>query len=334
MAVNTLGDLAMSYIFRSRNAQLKSDMVRLSTELSTGQTASVSNAVNANFGPVSAMEHSLSQLEAYRQSMSESADFAGAMQSSLEAIRQSALSLSTDLLTSGTTVSAVHFDTLGTSATQAFHASVSQLNTSFGGRALFSGAATDRAPLADSHAILSALGSAVASETTASGVKAIVDAWFAPGGGFDSGAYAGSTAPLAPMQAGAHRDVDLNVTAADSAIRDTLRGLALSALMSSQPLSDMPSEQAVMAKMAGDLLLQTTNDLLQTQAIVGVAEETLENARINNASEIAALELSLAELLSVDVYESATKLEQAESSLELFYALTARSARLNLADYL
>ncbi|SNT04054.1 flagellin [Tropicimonas sediminicola] len=334
MAVNTVGDLAMSYIFRSRNAQLKADMVRFSTELSTGQVASVSEAVNANFGPVSAMEHSLSQLEAYRQSISESAGLAGAMQSSLETIRQSALALSTDLLTSGSTSSAVHLDALGASAAQAFHAAVSQLNTSYGGRALFSGAATDRAALADSHAILSALEVAVATETTASGVKAAVDAWFDPGGGFDTIAYTGSPTPLAPMQAGANRAVDLDVTAADTAIRDTLKGLALSALMSSPPLSEAPSEQAVMAKTAGDLLLQANTDLLQTQARIGVAEETLEDAKTSNSSEIAALELGLAELLSVDVYESATKLEQAESSLELLYALTARSARLNLADYL
>lgn len=334
MAVNTIGDLAMSAIFRSRNAELRSEIERVSKELSTGMVASVSDAVNADFGPVSSLEYSLSQLKAYRQSMSETAGFADAMQSSLETVRQSASGLSTDLISAGSAGNTVLSASLGTAAVQAFHATVGQLNTSIGGRSLFAGTATDSAALVDSSVILTALETAVASETSASGVKAVVDAWFAPGGAFDTVAYAGSTTALTPSLAGSDLRVDLGITAADGSIRDLLRGLALSALIASPPLSGAPAEKATAARLAGDVLLQANSDLIETQARIGVAEEALQGARTRNAIEIASLELGLSQLLSVDAYEAATSLEHAETSLELLYALTARTARMKLTDYL
>ena len=79
MALSTVGDLAMSYIFRSRNAQTKSELARLSQEVATGQIASVSDAVQGNFGTLSAIENSLGQLNAYRRSINDAAEFAGAV---------------------------------------------------------------------------------------------------------------------------------------------------------------------------------------------------------------------------------------------------------------
>ncbi|SFC65988.1 flagellin [Tropicimonas isoalkanivorans] len=334
MAINTVGDLAMSYIFRSRNAQTKADLARLSQEVATGQVASVSDAVKGDFGTLSAIENNLGQLEAYRGSINEAAGFTGAVQGTLESIRQTAEGISHDLLASSSMGQSALSSSLAGSATDAFETAVSRLNTSFGGRSLFAGIATKSAAVAPAETILAALETAVSSETTAAGVKSVVDEWFAAGGGFDSVAYLGSTTPLAPMAAGQGKQVSIAVTAADAPLRDTLRGLALAALINRAPLQSSSSQQAKMAVMASETLMQANTEMLDEQAKVGIAQESFETALASNASETAAMKLAMSNILSADPYDRATQLKQAETQLEMLYTLTARTAAMKLSDYL
>jgi flagellar hook-associated protein 3 FlgL len=334
MALNTVGDLAMSYIFRSRNAQTKSDLARLSQEVATGQVSAVSETVKGDFGTLSAIKNNLGQLEAYRGSINEAAGFTDAVQGTLESVRQTVEGISNDLLASSSIGQLELSSSLAGSAKDAFETAVSRLNTSFGGRSLFAGVATKNAAVAPAETILAALETAVSSETTASGVKSVVDAWFAAGGGFDSVAYVGSSTPLAPMAAGQGKQINVAVTAADAPLRDTLRGLALAALIDRAPLQSSSTQQAKMAVFASETLLQANTEMLEEQAKVGVAQESLETALASNASETSAMNLALSNILSADPYDRATQLKQAENQLEMLYTLTARTAAMKLSDYL
>mgnify|MGYP006193710875 CR=1 FL=1 len=53
-----------------------------------------------------------------------------------------------------------------------------------------------------------------------------------------------------------------------------------------------------------------------------------------NSAEITALELARAKIVSVDPFEAATKVKEAQTQLEMIYAVTARLSSLSLMEYL
>jgi len=60
----------------------------------------------------------------------------------------------------------------------------------------------------------------------------------------------------------------------------------------------------------------------------------IDTATTRNTSEATALGIARAGLVQLDPYETATRLQHAETQLQLIYTLTARMSRLSLADYL
>ena len=65
-----------------------------------------------------------------------------------------------------------------------------------------------------------------------------------------------------------------------------------------------------------------------------MTEARLDAAVTRNSAETSALEMTRADLIGVDSFETATRLEASQTQLETLYAITARMQRLNLADYL
>ena len=75
--------------------------------------------------------------------------------------------------------------------------------------------------------------------------------------------------------------------------------------------------------------------MIGLRASLGETQARAEAALTRMASEAGALELARSGLLSVNPYEAATALREAESGLETLYAvLTARLSRLSLTEYL
>ena len=70
------------------------------------------------------------------------------------------------------------------------------------------------------------------------------------------------------------------------------------------------------------------------RAEIGSAQAHIENASARNAAEKTALEISRNELVAVDPYETATRLEAVRNQLDTLYALTVRMSRLSLAEYM
>ena len=120
----------------------------------------------------------------------------------------------------------------------------------------------------------------------------------------------------------------------DMEIRKTLAGMALAALIEADPIASSPDNQIALATRSGEILLAANQSLLETQARIGTAQEAIEKAKVEAQSERSAMDLALSELMSVDLYERATQLEQVESQIELLYALTVRSSNLKLTNYL
>ena len=334
MASLTLGDLASSFQMRRDNVRIRADMLRLTTELSTGRKADVSTAVSGDFGPVTGIEHQLRLLTGYDTAAKEAGFFAANAQQALERLHSGSLGLAPMLINVGGTNAAVVNDAIIGQARAEFSTAVSALNLQVGGRSVFAGTATGGAALIPAEDMLAELRTLVAGETTAAGVAGVVSAWFGPGGGFETTAYVGSDQPLAPMRVADGVSVRLEAKADDPALRDTLKGLAMAALIGDSPVAGNPREEAGLAGLAGEALLRGQSRLVSLRAQIGTMQATVEKAAARNGAETTQLEIARNKLTAIDPFKVATELQSLEVQMETLYTMTARLSRLKLTDFL
>jgi len=331
-----IGDLAQSFQLRTQNALLKRQLTTLAQELATGQKADPGAHLSGDFVPLASIERSLATLSSYRIALSEAAFTTDAMQASLSQLGDAGGALAEGLLLSATAPEKHTLTGRGVEARGRLEQAISALNTSAGGRALFSGAAVDRPALVPADQIIAALQAVVAGETTAEGVSSAVADWFdAPGGGFATLGYTGADTPAGPVRVAEGQSLTLDVTAADPAVREVLKGLATAALLEDEELlAGNVANRAALAQRAGEQLITAEAPLAGLRAEIGVAQNRIETIRVENGAETAMLELARGELIGADPYDTATELEAVQGQLETLYTITARMARLSLVDFL
>ena len=335
-SLNT-GDLAQSLLLRRQNNALKAAFNRLTQEMTSGRKSDLAAAVSGDFKVLAGVEHSLAVLQSFKTAASEAQTLASAQQTALETIQTIATDSAPTLTAAGTSGGATHVATSAFDARQKFFSTISAMNVRMGDRYVFSGDATDQKPVLGAQDILDDLSVAIAGQVTASGVAAAVDAWFdAPvgGGGFIDMVYGGSSTPLAPFRIGEGEEAALSLTATDPTLRDTLKGLALAAIVAEGALSsDLPG-QALLLKTSGQRLMGSGSALATLRAHLGSVEGQIAAVSTRNSAEDAALSIARNQLVAADPYTTANELEAVKTQLETLYALTARLSRLNLADYL
>ena len=332
MSLISLGDLAQSLILRRNMNHTKLQVQTLSQEMTTGVSSDIARHLRGDLGPLNGLNQTLSQLGGYKSVTTELELFAGSMQTALESLDGIASALATPLQSVSVAGDGASIDAMGAEAQQKFEAAIGLLNTRVGDRALFSGKATDRAPLPDGSAILGQLQGLVAGETTAEAVRDAVFAWFDDPSGY-SAIYAGDEA-LASVEIGQGEDVRLTVTAEADGVIETLKGLAIAAL-TAEGATDLRSDgRATLGIMAGASLMASQSARADMRADLAVSENRISAAQTRNSAETTALEIARARLVEVDAYEAATELTSAQTRLETIYAITSRLSSLNLASYL
>ena len=336
MALVSLGDLAYQFALSRQNGTLKQGLLEATQEVTTGVSSNLGQHLEGDFVPLASIERSLHVLSAYQTATAEARLTTDVMQQALGNVTDSARNLQQALLLAGTEPQATLIRSSGVDAEQKFAQTVATLNGSAAGRSLFAGAATDTAPLIDADAMMVQIRAAVASATTAQDVATAVQDWFHDaGGGFETTAYQGSTTPSGPMRLGDGQTLTLSITAADPALRDMLAGLATAALLSDPDLlgGDVQAQSAL-AMQAAESLLTAEGPMANLRGQLGAAQERIEEIEVQNSATATALEITRAELIGVDPYDAATKLEALQTQLETLYTITARVGRLNLADFL
>lgn len=333
MTLTTVGDMAQALILSRRNATLKDQIQSLMTEATTGLSVSPTERVKGDFVPLAGIEASLSQISAYRLVATETGALANHMQLAIEAVTTGASTLSASLLAAATSHSPTQIDTLGREAEGRLEAAISALNTRMGARSLFAGQSTDVAALADSDTLLTALAGVTSSALSSADVEAAVDAWFDDPLGFEATIYQGGAA-LAPVPVGRDQDVAIDVTARDPALVGAIKGLAMAALLARGALAGSDVARADLAKRAGQDLAANQTQLAELGARLGSAEAMIIAAMVQNDTEKSALETARLGLLSVDPYETAARLQEAQTQLETLFSITARMSRLSLTSFL
>lgn len=333
MAQVSLGDMAQAFTLRRQNMALKAELETRSNELTTGRVADLAARVKGDFAPLNAIDATLSRLGAYGAVTTETGLFSEAMQSALTTIDMITSDLSPLLLNAAFSASPAMVDTLGADAMQKFETAISTLNIRVGDRTVFAGQATQGPALIDAQAILTALDTAISGALNAPDVVAAVTDWFDAPGGYLATAYLGGAA-LAPLAIAQGETASLSISAADPEIRDTLKGLAMAALLDRGALAGVPTARAELASLAGESLVNSQAGRTNLAARLGIVEAQIETAKARNGAETSALQIARVGIGAVDPFEAASKLEATQTQLETLYTLTARLSRLSLADFL
>ena len=322
-------DLLSSAMMNRVTARLRDDLDRAGMEMVTGERRDVTRASNGQLGQVHRLRRQADEAAVLDTRLSVTAgrlDTAGAALSSL---RRSVGAFGLEALSAAVAGGVAGVQAYAESGREALRGAVSTLSVRFDGRSLFAGAAGDGPALVTADALIADLQAALGGATTGPQRQAAVDAYFAPGGGFD-GAYLGADDPAAeaPLPDGS-RVADLP-RANDPAVRDTLRGLALIAAA-----EGVPQNEAVRLAEAGAAALRAGGDaLVAAEATIGLSRERVEAAREDAADAGRRAATLLSRLTGRDSYEAASEVQQLESRVQAAYEITARIGRLSLTSFL
>jgi len=334
--IATQGDLMRQMVLRRQAADVRAALDARVSEIGSGRKSDIPGALKGDFGLLAAVERDLVTLSAHATSATELGTRAELSQLALGKVQDVVDDIVPRLL-QAQTVGIVGFaEDLAADARQRLDTMVSALNSAAGGRALFAGADTSGPALASAASMLADIEAAVAASgvTAPADVAAQVEAWFAPGGGFELSGYLGSDQPIAAQDVGPGRRLGLAVTAGDARLRATLAGMATAALADRPPLDGQPQAQVEIATAAGKRLLEAGGGLTSARSEIGLVEAELDAVVAANTAERTALVTTRSGLVDADIYDSASQLEAARSQLEIMYSVIARNARLSLVSYL
>lgn len=327
-----IGDLVQSTMLRRDTARIKGDLGRLTGEMSSGKIASLNTSLRGQFGPLAGLSRSLALTDATLASNAAAARLAEGQQLALEAVQGTATAAGPDFLEVASNGNDVQREVLAQKAMGQFEQTLAALNTQIEGKAIFAGAALDGPALADAGTILASLEDALAGTVGPADAIAAVKDWFdAPGGGFDTVAYQGAATPMSGLAMAPGELVQLDITAADPALRDTLRGLALGALLDRGLFDGDVAAQGAVIQHAGETLVAAADTVTTRRAGLGAIEERIEAARIRTEAETTGLTMARSALVEADPYDTALRLQEVQVQLETIYALTARLSNLSLA---
>jgi flagellar hook-associated protein 3 FlgL len=331
----TLGDMASTFQTQRLTRQLKTDLTRLSTELTTGLRKNTSSKVTGDFGPIAGIERALKALDAYKTATTEAATLTDTVQLSLEYVQSTNQELAPGLLQASSSRTATLLQNTAMDTREKFNSIVSHLNTRVADRSLMAGAATDGAALADADTIMAELLVATAGAASVADLSAAVDAWFdTPGGGFETLGYLGSTTDMGPIRVGDGQIVTQPVRADDQALRDVMKAYAKTALIAEGRLPGDVDAQAELIRISGESLMTADGALTTLRAEIGAQQARIEDISVQNAAERSALEIARNDLIGADPYETASELEAVLGQIETLYTVTSRIARLNFTDYM
>lgn len=336
MTITSIGDMAQHMMNARRTTAVKNDLNRLAYELGSGRKADVAAALKGDFNMLAGVERQLTVLEGYDVASKDASLFLETAQATLDQIHSVTGDLGNDLLSAVSSGLTASVDSVARSARNDFDSIVSALNGRVADRTIFGGTAMDGAALVDANTMMTQISAAVAASgaVTISDIVAAVDDYFmTPGGGFETGAYIGSTNDLAPMRLNDTQSADFNVRADTTELREAMRDSAIAALALDPALNLDLTEKKQLMETAGERLLTGQDHLTGVRADIGFNQERVENAMAQNSLSRSSMLMTQSDLLSADQTEVAGKLQAVQVQLEMVYTITSRLSQLTLANY-
>ena len=336
MDTASLGNLARLLSLRTDTARVRTEIEGLSQELSTGRKARPDASSTGGFGALPGLQADLEKIAAYQTVAKETRTTLEAMQTALSGVQTELASLVPSALMAENVEQPALVDSAAGGARASLEALIGRMNTTVGGQSLFAGTATDGVALAPAGELLANLANevALAGAVTAADVTAVIDAWFAPGGAFETVTYRGSAQDRAPISVSESDAVQLSQRADDPEFREALAAVAMAAILDVPGLAGVADERAALLRNAGERMLNADAGIVVTRATLGTEEQRVERSQTRLSAQTLTYELARSELLDADPFEVATRLRAAETQLDTIFTITARLSRLSLTEYL
>lgn len=319
------GDLAQTLALRSANARLSSQLETAAQTVADGKIQDLSAALGGDFRPLNAIQNALTKIEAFQTSTSEAAFFFDQQQTALGALSDIATSVGTDFVAADNSDATQTLATLTSVATSGFEQAVGYLNSTAAGRAIFSGAAVEDAPLPSAEDLLTAVSDAISTATSTAEAQDMIRTFFMDtAGGFETAQYQGSTTDGPSFRVDTDTKITSDLSALTPEIREVLSNLATAALV---PDVDSMTD-------TGSALLGNAGDLAELSGVLGTTQARLETLEVTHSATTTSLELRHTDMTTPDMYEAATELENYEQALERLYLVTSRLSALSFAEYM
>ena len=307
----------------------RADTARI--ESVTGRREDVTAATNGDVGSAHLLKKAVEDAQAYQQHLVLAQIRAERTQNALGALGGEAVRIGTESISASGRNDLGALKALGADARAAIANIFSELNVTEGGRALFSGDASDRLPFGDPAQLISDIEAIVAGATDAADANTQLDTYFNdPAGGFLTNIYQGGTGKAAPVEIAPGVRIDVSATAADQPVKDILRNLAIIAVQDSATFADATS----FVESGAENAIVADASIINLRSTIGVGEASIAAAIERHETEESVLTSLFNEKTVRDQFEAASELQLLESQLEASYLLTARLSRLRLSDYI
>lgn len=320
MAMVSLGDLSAQAVLRNKNTVLKQEIASLSTALATGEAPDKARHLGGDYALLADLAHGLRQNAAHTQALAEAQLTASAMQGALSAMQDAGDQLANGLLMLKDSGFAQSASLVAGTARDVLQSVMGALDTQVAGRRVFAGTDVARPPLPDVDALLASLRPAIAGLQTPQEVITAISQQL-------EGVLAADAPPGYLVSEGV--SLQLNITTATPEISAFLAPIAMAALAPETPESAQDN-----MRFAADRLLGARAGITGLQATLGITEGSAERMASRLAAQAMAAQTAQSQLVSVDPYDTATRLERAQFNLETLYAVTVRMSRLSLTEYL
>lgn len=334
--LSATSDLARSYQLRLSQGGLKSKLTDLSLEVSSGIKSDIAASLRGDLSRIANIESRLSTLKTYADNMTEAKGFLSGMQSALDSLQSLASRTGTALLSDALVSSQVTLNIYLEKAPEEFKSILSTLNTSIGGRSLFSGSRTDSQAVAAYEKVIEQLKDRVEPAGTAEEIIDRIEAYFDDTVGmpnFSNNAYYGNDASANSIIIGETKTAIMPITANSHELRNVLKGFASLAYASERSDLDFSTQRSI-SRAAAAFISSADTEIISAQTRIGTQEEHISAELASNTSNQSALSVARGALISSDPYETAAALNEVEMNLEHLFAITARLSRLSLMDFL
>ncbi|WP_340107286.1 hypothetical protein [Pikeienuella sp. HZG-20] len=316
-------------------AQVQKDFTRVSEELTTGVKSDVVAATGGDPAQLYALERNIALNEKQGIVIELAISRSSVTQDVLERLEAATGAVGVRLAAAVSIGDLRGAEIEAGRARGAFEEAVSALNSRFGERSLFAGAATDGPALAPADAILAEIKARVAPAATAADAIAAVEDYFSDPAGFAATGYLGSTTDASAAEIAPGQRIDFAVRADQAEVVAALSALAIGVIGAEGGFAG--ATQAARLEVMGGAAtrgLAASDGVVALRARTGVAEEQLDIAKVRTESERTFLQIARNRVIASDPFEAGVAFNALETQLQTIFSVTARLSSLNLASYL
>ena len=335
MSFSPIGDLANSLLLSQASINAKRNLARLSQELTTGVTTDVRGKLRNDLSQQSDWQNGISKNKVLDNTLSEALTKIKAKQSALEAISETSVALANNISVALSANASEALAALSHESQNGFEQTLAQLNTRVLQQNLFSGQAQHANTMASADEILASVKSFVGVASSATDLAQSVQTWMNdPANGYNAIAYLGSEVANSPIRLSNDRLITEESSANSKPIKSMIENLILASLSKDDDVLASKAQRVELLKTASDGLRTAESQMTVLRAEIGFVEAELSKEKVMVGASTATYERLRAEILGIDEYGTASKLQATELQIEKIYAMTARSARMSLLEYI